>query len=580
MNPGNLGFVRTVNRGMALHVDRDVVLLNADTLVHGDWLRRIAAVAYSADDIGTVTPLSNDATILSYPSEGTPLADVSVPFLDGLAAAVSAPDDVVDLPTGVGFCFYIRRDCLDAVGYFEAETFGQGYGEENDFCWRARGRGWRNVAALNTFVGHVGGSSFGAEKAARIGAALAALDRRHPDYQPAVHAFIAADPMAPHRRALDLAWARALGSYPCLIVCPVLGGGTDRFVEGQVTTLRADGTGVLLLRAEGPPETPRVRLELPDAPHLRSMVYDAMADLPQLMRDLQGLGVERMIVHHVLKTTDGLLATLAGRWRYDVHIHDYIWICPRINLVDGGGRYCGEPAVTVCEECIQANGHELRPGLSVAMWRQSMAGFLAGAAQVICPSHDAARRLAVYAPGARMVVQPHPDIPIPPAAPLAAANPSRLRVAVVGAMGEPKGYDVLLGCALDAASRNLPVEFCLVGYSKDDGSLLATGRILITGRYDADEAGELIRLNGCHLGFLPSIWPETWSYTLTEMLAAGLRVAAFDLGAPAERLRAYGSGLLLPLGMAVPQVNDALLELGRRQGIVPSSGAGCVAPMA
>lgn len=32
-NPVNMGFVNTVNRGMTLHPDRDVVLLNSDTEV-------------------------------------------------------------------------------------------------------------------------------------------------------------------------------------------------------------------------------------------------------------------------------------------------------------------------------------------------------------------------------------------------------------------------------------------------------------------------------------------------------------------------------------------------------------------
>ena len=51
----------------ALPPGRDVVLLNSDTLVAPGWLKELRDVAYSAPDIGTVTPLSNDATILSYP---------------------------------------------------------------------------------------------------------------------------------------------------------------------------------------------------------------------------------------------------------------------------------------------------------------------------------------------------------------------------------------------------------------------------------------------------------------------------------------------------------------------------------
>ena len=70
--------------------------------------------------------------------------------------------EAIDVPVGVGFCMYIRRDCLDDVGLFRADLFAQGYGEENDFCLRARHLGWRHVAATGVFVAHIGGQSFGA----------------------------------------------------------------------------------------------------------------------------------------------------------------------------------------------------------------------------------------------------------------------------------------------------------------------------------------------------------------------------------------------------------------------------------
>ncbi|MDE1146875.1 MAG: glycosyltransferase [Azospirillaceae bacterium] len=570
-NAGNLGFVRTVNRGMALHPDRDVVLLNADTEVHGDWLRRLAAAAYSGDDVGTVTPLSNDATILSYPDpQGTNLAAVSVPLLDDLAATTLA-GRTADLPTGIGFCFYVRRDCLDEIGYFDSETFGQGYGEENDFCCRAAEGGWRNIGALDVLVGHIGGSSFGPSKAARIAAALDLLDRRHPDYQAQVHAFIAADPLASARRALDLAWLKLSGPRPSLVVCPKLGGGTDRFVDQQVAALTAQGIRVLLLRPEGTAAAPRLRLEAPDVPLLRSVIYDADTGLADLIRDLRSLGVERVILHHVIRATDATLVALADHWPYDVHVHDYVWICPRIDLIDGNGRYCGEPAVTVCETCIRANGHRLRPGLSAAAWRRFASDLLAGARRVVCPSQDTARRMATYVPQARMVVEAHPETPSAPPTPVAGDSSSVTRIAIVGAIGRSKGYEVLLSCARDAAARDLALEFRLIGYSQDDQPLLETGRVLLTGQYAEGEVAALLQAANCHLGLLPSVWPETWCYTLSRMLDGGLTIAAFDLGAQAERLRARGAGMLMPLGTTAPRINDALLELARRKRLASAA---------
>jgi GT2 family glycosyltransferase len=73
-----------------------------------------------------------------------------------MAAGINAGKEV-EIPTGVGFCMYARRACLDEIGLFDLEKFGSGYGEENDLCRRALSAGWRNILAPNIFVRHYGG---------------------------------------------------------------------------------------------------------------------------------------------------------------------------------------------------------------------------------------------------------------------------------------------------------------------------------------------------------------------------------------------------------------------------------------
>ncbi len=211
-NASNLGFVHSVNRGLMLHPDRDVVLLNSDTEVANDWLDRLRACAYRTQDIGTVTPFSNNGTICSYPFEGwtgpTP-GTLGLAGLDRLFAEVNA-GRAVELPTAVGFCMYIRRACLDAVGMFDAERFGRGYGEENDFSLRAREAGWRSVIAADVFVFHQGAVSFSGERETLTAAAAAALLERHPGYSRSIDAFHDADPLHETRTAIDEA-RHALG---------------------------------------------------------------------------------------------------------------------------------------------------------------------------------------------------------------------------------------------------------------------------------------------------------------------------------------------------------------------------------
>jgi GT2 family glycosyltransferase len=206
-NDTNAGFVHSVNRGMALHPDRDVVLLNSDTEVANDWLDRLRQSAWSRPDIGTATPFSNNATICSYPYPGW---SGGVPGTLGLAAldclfATTNTGRTVELPTAVGYCMYIRRACLEQVGLFDAERFGRGYGEENDFCLRAASAGWCNVLAADIFVFHEGAVSFSAERSERAEAALRAVLDVHPDYLRLVRDFNLRDPTQTLREAVDAA---------------------------------------------------------------------------------------------------------------------------------------------------------------------------------------------------------------------------------------------------------------------------------------------------------------------------------------------------------------------------------------
>jgi GT2 family glycosyltransferase len=203
----NTGFVRSVNRGMLLHPDRDVVLLNSDTEVANDWLDRLRKSACSSLDIGTATPFSNNATICTYPfpgwTGGLP-GTLGLAALDRLFATTNA-GRTVELPTAVGSCMYIRRGCLQQVGPFDAERFGRGYGEENDFCLRAASAGWRNVLAGDVFVFHEGAVSFTDERSERAQAALQALLEVHPDYPRLVGDFSLRDPPGTLREAVDAA---------------------------------------------------------------------------------------------------------------------------------------------------------------------------------------------------------------------------------------------------------------------------------------------------------------------------------------------------------------------------------------
>ncbi len=181
-NECNLGFVATCNRGIK-NATRDVVILNTDIELPNGAVTRMLSSLNRHDDIATVTPFSNSAYGVGVPSL---IHNNARPFgakTDQIDRAFQALEDIdpIDIPRGVGFCMAMSRKVIDRIGPF-CSDFGKGYGEEADFCMRARRLGFRSVIAPNAFVYHKGGQSFGGswQKRARLGQ-LRFL-QRHPSY--------------------------------------------------------------------------------------------------------------------------------------------------------------------------------------------------------------------------------------------------------------------------------------------------------------------------------------------------------------------------------------------------------------
>ncbi|MBK7168685.1 MAG: glycosyltransferase [Gammaproteobacteria bacterium] len=581
-NDGNRGFVESANRGMALHPRRDVVLLNSDTEVFGDWLDRLRASARRDSRTATVTPLSNNATIASYPRflHDNPYP-LEVPFgeLDALAARVNHGLEI-ETPTGVGFCLYLRRDFLDQVGLFDGAAFGRGYGEENDLCQRAITAGWRNIIAPDVFVHHLGSVSFQGERAKRVAAAMGVMDRRHPGYQRDVRQFIEEDPVAGARQKLD--WARLAllaRERNVLMVCHNRGGGAERHLREDSARLLEEGYGVFYLRpVAGQPHHVRINaarnILLPNQP-----VF-ALENTALLAGALAQLRISSIHVHGTVDFTaaaPGQLVQLGEALgaTLELDIHDYHVICPRINLADDSGRYCGEPAERDCDNCLGALGNR-HAARSIRDWREANAQLLRAADRIWVPDPDVSERLHRYHPELRIAVAPHEEInaeTVQLREPLLHAD-EPLRVVVIGAISLVKGFEVLLECARDARQRRLPLSFSLLGYSMNDTRLQQAG-VEVSGRYLEHEGHDKLDALHPHLVWLPSLWPETYSYTLSLALQGGYPVSAFDIGAIGRRLAAIGQQAnLLPLSLQrnPRAINSRLLAFRARCSELPAVG--------
>ena len=158
-NKKNLGWLKSCNIGIE-NSKNDVVLLNSDTLVTEGWLEKMDRCACSDSRIGMVNPLSNNALFLSIPHSSVFNAIPAGFTLESFAGLVSELSECryPSMPTVLGFCLLIKRELFDCIGVF-AERFELGYGEENDFCMRAKRKGYSAVCCDDAFVYNYGKKS-------------------------------------------------------------------------------------------------------------------------------------------------------------------------------------------------------------------------------------------------------------------------------------------------------------------------------------------------------------------------------------------------------------------------------------
>jgi glycosyltransferase involved in cell wall biosynthesis/GT2 family glycosyltransferase len=222
-NEANLGFVASVNRGIGI-TQRDVVLLNSDTLVTPGWLEEMLAVACENDRIAAVAPLSNNGAICSVPEYCQPVDRKQLLGAD--LALLDLPSSTI-VPTGVGFCLLLKRTVLNMIGGFDS-VYGRGYNEENDWAMRAQTLGFVASRANRALVYHLGSISFGDQRADLDRRTGEILLNRYPYYLWEVAAFS----KTPASRIAAHQVSRRLGSFSACV--------NIRHLNG----MKINGTGV------------------------------------------------------------------------------------------------------------------------------------------------------------------------------------------------------------------------------------------------------------------------------------------------------------------------------------------------
>ncbi len=543
-NEHNLGFVKTANLGMKL-TSNHCVLLNSDTVVSDYWLDAFAMEYQSG--VGSIVPLSNNATIYSVPESST--QQISIDQARSMAlTAWSLQLNAVDIPTAHGFCMFISRAAIESVGYFDEETFGLGYGEENDFSMRILKAGYKIKLTPKTYVFHEGSASFGSEVGERQLAAQKILEKRWPKYMQSVTEFLSSDQIQKIGAALRLARI-SQDSLQAVFFSHNLGGGVETAIDADMSVSHA-GKTVLIVRPSFVSNS--INIEICDdlgRTRLNSRLTGTPVEVGEL---LSSLSPSEVIVHHELGFSD--LASILKCFKQDIEyrFHDYYTICPFINLSNIDGSYCGEPNEADCNSCISSRDKKLN---DIESWRIARNQSIMHSSKFTTPSQDTSARLSRYFP--QIKFETRANFPIvnnvgTNQETSVYENKEAVDLVILGVLSIHKGLHLVLDL-LDVANGELRIK--IIGFVpknlKSDRVKrhMKTGVLSETGEYKSElEALELIEKQSPKAIFFPARWPETYSYTLDIANITQLPIIACDIGAIPSRIRLKEKSLVFSFG--------------------------------
>ncbi len=323
---------------------------------------------------------------------------------------------------------------------------------------------------------------------------------------------------------------RRSGLPTILMLTHDMGGGVRRHI-GELVTRTSGKANCLLLESTARGAALSVPA-LPGHPEL-TLPAERLGDLALV---LQSARVTRAHIHHLM-SMDLDVRSLLHRLGvpFDVTVHDYFAICPQVNLLPWTqDAYCGEPGPAFCNACIADRpSHGSR---DIASWRRGNAWQFLEADRVICPSEDVRKRLGRYGYAARAIVVPHEPVAGGPwpLVPPAFGRSRRLRVAVIGVLANQKGALAVMSMAEAADPAELSIH--VIGYAEPELQAGLPECIEVTGEYAAADLPALLAKLKPHVVWFPAQWPETYSYTLSAAIDAGLPIVASRIGAFPERL--------------------------------------------
>lgn len=174
----NVGFAKANNIAIRKSTESDYIFfLNPDTILEVKALEKLLFYANSKFKVGIVSPfvklpseIIDDSCHRGFPTPWNALMHFtgvskifpSSTFFNGYHLGYRGLDRIHEIDACAGAAMLVRRKCGEEIGWWDQDFFW--YGEDLDFCYRAKKAGWKIIFYPHTKVLHYKGVSGGIKK--------------------------------------------------------------------------------------------------------------------------------------------------------------------------------------------------------------------------------------------------------------------------------------------------------------------------------------------------------------------------------------------------------------------------------
>jgi len=523
------------------YADHDRLLLRPGIEVPPNWDARLALAAYRQPEIAAVVPLCDSIAVIALRDSPATDDQVDLERIDQWLLAHS-PRRNHEIPALFSGCCYLRQIALHLI---ELQLIAEPVSDHRTWGqWLAqafREQGWQVVNCDHVYV-----RDHAPDHRREESVAIAALAE--------VRLIDQAHPLTGLRRVIGERLARNAVADPevatphpvQLHIAHSWGGGLDYWIRQYVENdpartnlvLRsigvwgAFGQRIALYRSAGMDDPLRywdldypIRATATAHAQYRAILAEIIADF-----GVEAILISSLIGHALDALATGLPTVIVA--------HDYYPFCPAVII--RFGEVCSQCSGSRLERCFAENDQNrffrnVRAEEWLSLRRRFARLAAAEPVQFVVPTPTVARHWQTLVPELRtqtFTVIPHGLDFVPGRLPIPSPG-ERLRVVVLGSLAPQKGRALLEQLWPLIVGR---VELLLIGCHEDGEGFRHQPGVTLIPRYQYEQLAAVLADFQPEVGLLLSVWPETFSYTLSELWLLGLPVVATNLGSFADRI--------------------------------------------